>query len=46
MGGTVFWLVKRVGPDVAAYFDAKRQVSGPLKVTLVHLHSQFQKPLF
>jgi hypothetical protein len=30
MGGTVYWLIKKIGPDVAAYFDTKRQVSGPL----------------
>ena len=30
MGGTVYWLIRKIGPDVGAYFDAKSQVSGPL----------------
>ena len=27
MGGTVLWLMKKIGPDVAAFLDEKRQVS-------------------
>ena len=34
MGGTVYWLMKKVGPDVAAYLDARRQVSGLFKELL------------
>ena len=26
MGGTVYWLIRKIGPDVGAYFDAKSQV--------------------